>query len=304
MAAASSATGLQIGLALTAIGLGFRHGIDWDHIAALSDITGSQDNSRRSMVLATMYALGHALVIFVLGVMAIALSAEIPHWLDEAMTRVVGLTLVALGVYVVVALVRNGREFRMRSRWMLVFAGIRRASRRFRNRRSPTADLLVITHEHPHAHGTDHDHVHEVAIDEGSSAVSSHATVTTTHHRHVHHHIGALPDDPFPTYGQPTAFAVGALHGVGAETPTQIVLFLAAARAGGVAIGVVLLLCFIGGLLVSNSVVALTTLFGFRGASRNFPIYAAVSVTAAAFSLVVGTFFLIGAAPLLPALTG
>src|SRR5207249_5939724 len=94
MAVADASTGLEVGLALTALGLGFRHGIDWDHIAALTDITGSQESGRRSMVLATMYALGHALVVLVLGVVAIALSAEIPHWLDEAMSRVVGFTLV------------------------------------------------------------------------------------------------------------------------------------------------------------------------------------------------------------------
>jgi hypothetical protein len=306
MAAAGPSTGLQIGLALTAVGLGFRHGIDWDHIAALTDITGSQTGTRRSMVLATMYALGHAMVVFALGVVAIALSAEVPHWLDDVMSRIVGVTLVALGVYVVVALARHGRDFRMRSRWMLVFAGVRRAARWVGTRRSPIAELVVITHEHPHPHGEDHhhhhDHVHDSSVASAPGVVLPGAT--TTLHRHVHHHVGALPDDPFPSYGRPTAFAVGALHGVGAETPTQILLFLAAARAGGTVVGVALLLCFITGLLASNSVVALTALFGFRGASRNFPIYGTVSVVAAGFSLVVGTLFLLGEAPLLPVLAG
>jgi high-affinity nickel-transport protein len=305
MAVADPSTGLQVGLALTAIGLGFRHGIDWDHIAALTDITGSQDSGRRSMVLATMYALGHALVVFVLGVVAIALSAQIPHWLDDAMSRVVGVTLVVLGTYLLVSLVRHGRDFRMRSRWMLVFAGARRIARWVGSRRHPTTGLFVVTHEHDHPHDELHDHAHTHAHD--SIGVGANVVVpatTTTQHRHMHHHIGALPEDPFPTYGRPTAFAVGALHGVGAETPTQILLFLAAARAGGTAIGVALLLCFIVGLVASNSVVALATLFGFRGASRNFPIYATISVVAAVFSLVVGTLFLVGEAPLLPALSG
>ena len=39
------------GLILTAFGFGFRHGIDWDHIAALTDITSSQAHPRRSMFL-------------------------------------------------------------------------------------------------------------------------------------------------------------------------------------------------------------------------------------------------------------
>jgi len=36
-----------------ALVFGFRHGFDWDHLAALSDLTGSQATSRRSMWLAT-----------------------------------------------------------------------------------------------------------------------------------------------------------------------------------------------------------------------------------------------------------
>ena len=35
------------------------------------------------------------------------------------MERIVGFTLILLGIYVLVGLVRHGREFRMRSRWML-----------------------------------------------------------------------------------------------------------------------------------------------------------------------------------------
>ena len=68
VAVTSASTGLQIGLMVTALGLGFRHGIDWDHIAAITDLTGSQESGRRSMVLATFYALGHAAMVFALGV--------------------------------------------------------------------------------------------------------------------------------------------------------------------------------------------------------------------------------------------
>jgi hypothetical protein len=305
MAAASPSTGLQIGLMLTAVGLGFRHGIDWDHIAALTDITGSQESGRSSMVLATFYALGHALVVFVLGVLAIALSAEVPRWLDDAMGRIVGMTLLALGVYLVVSLTRHGRDFRMRSRWMLVFAGVRRAARWISTRRARTPDLVVVTHEHHHLHGELHSHDHPDATSAESRTVGgSGDTTTMAPHRHVHHHIGALPDDPFPSYGRRTAFGVGALHGIGGETPTQILLFLAAARAGGTEAGVALLICFIAGLIASNTVVALATMFGFRGASRSFPIHVAVSVAVAAFSLVIGTLFLLGQTPLLPALGG
>jgi cytochrome c biogenesis protein CcdA len=323
IAATTAETGLRIGLVATAFGLGFRHGIDWDHIAALTDIAGSQDSGRRSMGLATLYALGHALVVFLLGVLAIVLSARIPAWLDDAMGRIVGATLLALGVFVIVSLVRHGREFRMRSRWMLVFAALRRATRwsarRSAKRRTTTPDVIVVTHEHEHAHAPDHAHAHAHAHahDHGHDHAHAHdhghahaaggpdrRAAVATRHRHQHHHVGTLPDDPFPAYGSRTAVAVGALHGIGGETPTQILLFLAASRAGGVASGVVLLVCFIAGLLASNSAVAFAAVFGFLSASRNFRVYATVSVATAGFSLVVGSLFLLGRTPLLPALGG
>src|SRR6476659_8611737 len=107
--------GFQLGLLVTAYGLGFRHGIDWDHIAAITDIAGTQDQPRRSMGLATLYATGHAAVVFALGVLAIALGDLVPDAFDRAMERVVGVTLIALGIWVFVALARQGRHFRMRS---------------------------------------------------------------------------------------------------------------------------------------------------------------------------------------------
>ena len=101
-------TGLEIGVVVTAAGLGFRHGIDWDHIVALTDLTGTQERRTTSMLVATMYAIGHAVMVFALGVLAIVASFEIPSWLDETMTRFVGLTLLALGTYVVVSLAVTG----------------------------------------------------------------------------------------------------------------------------------------------------------------------------------------------------
>ena len=134
--------GLHIGLIFAALGFGFRHGVDWDHLAAIADLTGSQDNKRRSMVLATLYALGHALVVFALGLAAIVLGQRLPPGVDATMERIVGATLLVLGVYVFYALIRYGRDFRMRSRWMLVFSGVRRAARRLR--RDPPSIVEVV----------------------------------------------------------------------------------------------------------------------------------------------------------------
>ena len=121
--------GLGFGLLVAAFWFGFRHGIDFDHIAAITDITGSTEERRRAVLFGTLYAVGHALVVLALGVVAIVVGERLPQGVDEVMSKVVGATLVLLGIYVVVSLIRHGRDFRLRSRWMLVFAGVRRGWR-------------------------------------------------------------------------------------------------------------------------------------------------------------------------------
>jgi high-affinity nickel-transport protein len=283
---ASSTTGFHIGLLATAYWFGFRHGIDWDHIAALTDITSTPGTPRRSMVLATLYALGHALVVLVLGLAAILLSEQLPVSVDRVMERVVGFTLIVLGIYVAVSLVRHGRDFRMRSRWMLVFGALRR----LRPRR---AEPIVIEHQHEHAEQEAHDHTH-VHVHAGDAGRGTHS--------HAHRHVAPMPEDPFTSYGRPTAFAVGMLHGVGAETPTQVLVFVTAAGVGGRGAGVMLLAAFLVGLLSSNTLIALASTFGLFGATKNWPVYAAVSVVTAVGSLAIGTLFLFGSAERLPAI--
>src|SRR2546427_11220465 len=100
LAVSTAGQGLRLGLIATAFGFGFRHGIDWDHIAALTDITSSQDDSGRSMFFATLYALGHAVVVSVLGVAAIVFARQVPGAVDTLMERGVGATLILLGVFV------------------------------------------------------------------------------------------------------------------------------------------------------------------------------------------------------------
>ena len=283
---ASTSASFHIGLLATAYWFGFRHGVDWDHIAALTDITGTQATPRRSMVLATVYALGHALVVFVLGLVAIVLADELPESVDAAMSRVVGVTLIVLGVYVVVSLVRNGRDFRMRSRWMLLLEAWRRL-------RSGRNERVVIEHDHEHAADEAHDHTH-VHVHTGGPNGGV--------HRHAHRHVAPMPDDPFVSYGRPTAFGVGMLHGIGAETPTQVVIFVAAAGVGGTAAGIAMLTAFTVGLLTSNTLIALAGTYGFLSAAKSWPLYVTVSVVTAAASLFVGTLFLLGNDPALTAI--
>jgi high-affinity nickel-transport protein len=292
MATVGVRNAFHIGLVLTAFGFGFRHGVDWDHIAALTDITSSQDEPRRSMWFATLYALGHALVVFLLGFAAIVMARRLPDGVDSVMERFVGATLVILGCFVFYALARHGRDFRMRSRWMLILSGARRGLHWLRSREAASSELVEIEHEHVHR------------LTESNDLVATPATAARPDHSHVHRHVLPLPDDPFARYRPRTAFGIGMIHGVGAETPTQVLIFVTAAGAGGKMSSLVLLMAFLVGLLSSNSAIALAGTFGFLGATRNFTLYVAVSCLTALFSLVIGTIFLFGSAAFLPAMLG
>ena len=283
---------IHAGLIITALGFGFRHGFDWDHIAAITDITGSQQSARDAVRFSSLYALGHAMVVFVLGAAVILVSAELPPSVDAVMGYVVGFTLVVLGVYVFYSLARHGRDFRMRSRWMLLFAGIRRAYRRMRGHTTP---VVVIEHDHAHSPAEVHDH---------AGALVPVATLPAREHRHGHRHVAPIPDDPFVNYGTTTALAVGMLHGVGAETPTQVLVFATAAGAGGRGAGLAVLISFLIGLVTANTAVTLASVFGFLNATKNWTLYAALSIVTGAFSLVVGALFLAGRDTVLPALFG
>lgn len=297
--AVASNEGFRIAAVATAFGFGLRHGVDWDHIAAITDITGSQVDRRRSLVLSTLYALGHALVVLLLGVVAILFGDLIPPAIDSFMGRVVGITLLALGCYVFFALARDGRNFRMRSRWMLVFSGVRRLLGRSGTQGSSPA----IEIEHEHDHPVDQ-HSHPEG-DGGIHAGVPGAVLTRTRlHRHRHVHRGSMPLDPFTGYGRGTALFVGMVHGVGAETPSQVLIFLAAVGAGGTAVGILLLITFLVGLFVSNTVVAVVSAFGFLHAERHFVIYVVIAVVTGVFSTILGLLLLFGRGNVLSAIVG
>ncbi len=285
--------GLLVGMVV----LGFRHGFDWDHIAAITDITSTttashadqnvpaiapmpphahdegpseHDHShasastmhvlsesrfaheqRHAIALASLYALGHASVVFTLGVLALALGAILPEWVDPILQRVVGVTLVLLGVWVIISVfqyVRGSGEFRMRSRWMLVFDGVRYAWDRLQAR----------------IHGHQHEPI-------------AHAS----------------------QYGPKTAFGVGMIHGIGAETGSQALLLAGVAGVTGTQ-GIVILMAFIVGLLISNTLVAVVSATGFIGAQRLRTVYVVVGAIAGVSSLVIGLFFIAGIGSALP----
>jgi cytochrome c biogenesis protein CcdA len=269
--------------------VGFRHGFDWDHIAALTDLTGSQPTPRRSMRLATLYVLGHAAMVLVLGSVAIVLAERVPDSVDLAMGRFVGGSLIALGVWMAWTTLRTRGAPPMRSRWMLIIEAMRRVV----GRRRPAGEQVVIKHAHPHDHAQPmHDHTHAVA--DLVPAPPGRGVDVAVQHAHLHRHVAVVPVDPFMRYGSWSSFGVGLLHGVGAETPTQVLVLAAAAHASGLPASLGLLACFVVGLAAANTLVAAASTLGFRRVLGHRLVAGTLAALTAGFSLVVGTMLLIG----------
>src|ERR1700761_3527079 len=91
--------------------LGFRHGFDYDHIAAISDITSMERSRRAAVRMGFVYILGHAVTLGFLGSMVILFQHALPPQIDRWAERAVGATLIVLGLYVLGSLFRNkGRD--------------------------------------------------------------------------------------------------------------------------------------------------------------------------------------------------
>lgn len=113
--------------------LGLRHGIDPDHLAAIGDLVGSQIRARRSMLLATGYALGHAVTLITLSVLAAWMGQLVPQGVIAIMNEIVGVSLIVMGVFLLYSLFRWGARAQLRSRWSLIAQFIRRLVRQGRS---------------------------------------------------------------------------------------------------------------------------------------------------------------------------
>jgi len=88
---------------LDAFALGTRHGLDADHLAAISELTASERGGWPGFLAGVRYALGHAAAVVALGLASSAAGLEVPQW-------VVGATLVGLGLFALVRLTWGHRH--------------------------------------------------------------------------------------------------------------------------------------------------------------------------------------------------
>ena len=245
-------------LALTATSfvLGARHGLDWDHIAAITDLTsprkGDEDapkrHGRRGLGLALFYCIGHGLVLAVFAGLILLLGIGLPAGLDSVFEYLVGLTLVVLGGVVLFQLGRYRSDYRYSGRISLVVGAIRRGWARARRQ--------------------------EVA------------------------------DDAFADVDRRGAFLVGLLHGTGASTPTQVVLFATTAAAGSTGDAAVVLAAFVLGLIVTDLGIAAAWVSGLIGTRRAPSVQLGLGVVTGVASLTLGALILTGYSDLVPPLVG
>jgi hypothetical protein len=232
--------------------LGFRHGFDYDHIAAISDITSMEPSLKTAMRMGFVYILGHAVTLGALGAAVILFRHTLPPQIDRWAERAVGATLVLLGVYVLSSLLRSKDYSLPPSRAAVVIHSIRwiqwKAQRLFR--RGPAQ-------------------------------------------------LAPRASEP---YNPAVVFLIGVIHGLGAETPSQLLIFLLAAHLGGASLGLVGLAVFLGGLIIMNLLMT-ASIVGVLGVSANKPrLLQWVIGATATYSVVVGVIFVMGSANLLPAL--
>ena len=102
------------------------------------------------------------------------------------------------------------------------------------------------------------------------------------------------------SYGAKTSFGVGVIHGIGAETGTQVLLIAAVGGASSAGLGVPMLFAFVIGLLISNLAIVLISSVSFVGSQTRERLYVGIGAVAGLFSLFVGTIFLFGLDGTLP----
>ena len=105
-------------------------------------------------------------------------------------------------------------------------------------------------------------------------------------------------------YGPKTAYSIGLIHGIGAETGTQVLIIATAVGAGTTLMGITALLFFVAGLLISNSFVVIATATGFVSSRHRQYVYVGAGLLVAVFSLIIGLIFLFEAGGVLPDLGG
>lgn len=216
-------------VSLFAVLIGFRHGMDSDHIAAIADMVGSERERKRQLQMGITYALGHGSIVAVIGSAAIILGTRLPQGLLDAMELLVGYSLLFLGGFILYSICRQKEEYHYQSRWEILYE---MAAKLFNRRKKEAMNVSRI--------------------------------------------------------GVFGAFAVGVIHGVGAETPTQVVLISSSVGLDNTAAAVVQLFLFTFGLLVATILVTYLASWGFLKAGFKRVAFIFLGLITGSYSVLLG----------------
>lgn len=100
-----------IGVAL-GLGLGARHALEPDHLAAVSVLAADRGGARRGLLIGALWGIGHTLSLLACGLAVAIAAAQIPAQLTALFEIAVAAILVALGARAVLQAVREQADRR------------------------------------------------------------------------------------------------------------------------------------------------------------------------------------------------
>lgn len=126
----------------TALLLGAAHSFAPDHLAAIGVFVSRRPQWRRALAIGARWGVGHSVVIVIIGSALVLTGWRFPDRLTPVVERLVGLTLIAIGIAAFV------RALRVHGHWH-------------------EHDGVAHWHLHSHRQSAEHDHVHHAALGMG-----------------------------------------------------------------------------------------------------------------------------------------
>jgi len=102
-------------LLLMALGLGMIHALDADHIVAVSVLSSDRRSMKNSLRYAWLWAAGHGLVLLMMSLLFYQAGQWWPALISATAERLVGLTLIILGLLIVYRLRRSRLQIHFHS---------------------------------------------------------------------------------------------------------------------------------------------------------------------------------------------
>jgi len=90
-----------------AFGLGMLHALDADHVMAVTGLVANKSDRRSALRFCLRWAVGHGLVLLIVGALVFGLGMSIPHSLSHNAEILVGVMLIIIGVIVLLNLYRK-----------------------------------------------------------------------------------------------------------------------------------------------------------------------------------------------------